>query len=177
VSKSVRLFGLMVLVALAGVVATPARAAEDMVQFGSTINVPKDASIHDAVCFFCSVNVHGTVKGDTVVFFGSVRVDGQMNHDVVVFFGDVDVADNASIAHDVVNFFGGVQLGENVTIGQDMVVMFGSLQTAESANVGGNRVVQPGVVFWGPLLVIVIGVYFLVHEVRGRRRVRMLRGY
>lgn len=176
-SKAVRLLGVTILIALMGLMVKPARAAQDMVQFGSTIEVPKDGSIHDAVCFFCSVNVHGTVRGDTVVFFGNVRIDGQTDHDVVVFFGDVDAAANTSIAHNVVNFFGRVRLGENATIGQDTVVMFGSLETAESASIGGNRVVQPGVVFWVPFLVIVLGVYFIVHEVRGRRRMRMLRGY
>jgi hypothetical protein len=177
VYNSLRLFGLMVLLVLAGLVATPARAAQDMVQFGSTIEVAKDSSIHDAVCFFCGVNIHGTVRGDTVVFFGNVRIDGEAKHDVVVFFGDVTAANDTSISHDLVNFFGKVHLGENTTVGQDAVVMFGSLEIADSASVGGNRVVQPGFVFWIPLLVIVLGITFIVHEVRESRRRRILRRF
>lgn len=166
-------------IALAAVllVATPARAAEDVVQFGNTIEVSKDAKVHDAVCFFCSVNVQGTVSGDIVVFFGSVRIDGQANHDVVVFFGNVTAADDSSIGQDLVNFFGGVRLGDNVKVGQDTVVMFGDLHAANSVNIHGDRVVQPGWIFWVPFLVIFGGISFVVHEVRMQRRQRYLRGY
>ena len=78
--------GLALLVLAAGV---PARAAKDVVHFGSSIDVGPGESIHDAVCFFCSVNVKGTVRGDMVVFFGDVRIDGHAEHDVVNFFGNV----------------------------------------------------------------------------------------
>jgi hypothetical protein len=152
----------------------PAYAAKDLVQFGSTIDVPANDKVHDTVCFFCSVNVKGTVEGDIVVFFGSVRIDGHANHDVVNFFGDVTASNDSSIGHDMVNFFGGVHLGKNVTVGQDAVVMFGSMHSDESASVGGSRVVEPGWIFWGPLLFLVIGVYVVVHEVRGYNRRRML---
>jgi hypothetical protein len=167
----------MLLLLLAGLCATPARAAGDVVQFGSAIDVDKDATIQDAVCFFCSVNVKGTVKGDIVVFFGSARVDGQADQDVVVFFGDVDAADDASIGQDLVNFFGTVRLDDHVTVDQDAVVMFGSLRAADTATVGGDRVVEPEWVFWGPFLAIALGIGFLVQEFRSNRRRRMLRGY
>lgn len=163
--------------ALLTLLAVPARAAQDVVQFGSTIDVGKNDTIHDAVCFFCSVNVKGAVNGDVVVFFGDVRIDGHANHDVVNFFGEVKAADGTSVGHDLVNFFGGVRLGENVSVGQDVVVMFGSLRAAESTTFGGERVVEPGWLFWGPFLVIVLGISFIVHEVRWRRRRRMLHGY
>jgi hypothetical protein len=171
-----RFFG-VVLFALLTMAAIPARASQDVVQFGSAINVAQNETIHDAVCFFCSVNVKGTVNGDIVVFFGSVRIDGQANHDIVNFFGEVKAADNTSIGHDLVNFFGGVRLGENATVGEDTVVMFGSLRAADSSSIGGSRVVEPGWIFWGPFLLIAIGISFLVQEVRGRRRRRILRGY
>lgn len=176
VSSRLRVFGIALLVLLASVMATPARAAQDIVEFGSTIDVPQKDAIHDAVCFFCSVNVEGTVNGDIVVFFGNVRINGQANHDVVNFFGDVTAADDTSIGHNLVNFFGGVRLGQNVTIGQDTVVMFGNLRAANSANFGGSRVVEPGWLFWGPFLVLGLGIYFVVHEFRGYRRRRLL-GY
>jgi hypothetical protein len=158
--------------------ATPARASQDVVQFGSAINVSKGDTIHDAVCFFCSVNVQGTVTGDIVAFFGDVRIEGRANHDVVNFFGEVKAADDTSIGHDLVNFFGGVQLGQNVTVGQDLVVMFGSLRAAQCASfmIGGSRVVEPGWLFWGPLLLVIFGISFVISEFRRARRRRML-GY
>ena len=167
----------LLLVLSAAALATPARAAEDIVEFGSTIDVPQKDTIHDAVCFFCSVNVEGTVNGDLVVFFGNVHIQGHANHDVVNFFGDVTVENDASIGHDLVNFFGGVRLGENVTVGQDTVVMFGNLRAAESTSYGGSRVVEPGWLFWGPVLTLSLGIYFVVHELRAYRRRRLFGMY
>jgi len=160
------LSGAAVLSLLALGLATPARASQDIVQFGNSIHVDQGSSIHDAVCFFCSVKVDGTVNGDMVVFFGSVEVNGHANHDVVTFFGPVRVADDASISHDLVNFFGGVHLGENSSVGQDTVVIFGSLYMAPSASIGGNRVVQPGWLFFIPLLLIIGLVRLIVRALR-----------
>ena len=44
-----RLFSQCLLGAALGVLSLPAYASKDEVQFGSTIHVPLDASIHDAV--------------------------------------------------------------------------------------------------------------------------------
>lgn len=165
-----------VFVALTSVAAMPARAAQDIVEFGSDIDVPAASSIHDAVCFFCSVNVKGTVDGDIVVFFGNVRIEGHANHDIVNFFGNVTAGNDTSIGHDLVNFFGGVRLGENVTVGEDMVVMFGNLRAAPSVSFGHTRVVEPGWIFWAPFVTISLVIYFVVHELRSYRRRRIF-GY
>lgn len=165
----------LVLVSIASI-AAPARAAEDVVHFASSIDVGKDSSVRDAVCFFCSVNVQGTVNGNVVVFFGSAHVDGQAKHDVVVFFGGARVGDEASVGKNLVNFFGGTRLGENASVGQDIVVMFGSLRVAASATFGGERVVLPGLLFFGPFLVIFLLVSFIRHESRMAWRRRMMLG-
>jgi hypothetical protein len=169
--------GLIVLVLMAAMLPASARAAADEVQFGNTIEVGPNQTIHDAVCFFCSVQVKGTVDGDIVAFFGNVHIEGHANHDVVNFFGEVKAADDASIGHNLVNFFGGVRLGQNVTVGEDTVVMFGSLRADDSASFGGSRVVEPGWIFWVPFLAIGLGVSFLVSEVRWRYRRRILGGF
>ena len=162
--------------ALAGI-ALPAHASKDVVQFGSNIEIAPEASVHDTVCFFCSVNDRGSVDGDIVVFFGNVHIEGHANHDVVNFFGKVTADDNASIGKDLVSFFGGVRLGENVTVGKDMVAMFGSVRAAPSVTVGGDRVVQPGWIFWGPFLVIMTVFIVVVREIRHQRRRHYARGY
>jgi hypothetical protein len=172
-----RVLGAALFVLFAATMATPARAGQDIVQFGNAIDVAPNQTIHDAVCFFCSVNIKGAVNGDVVVFFGSVNVEGHANHDVVNFFGEVRATDDSSIGHDLVNFFGGVRLGKNVNVGQDTVVMFGSLRAADSASVGGSRVVEPGWIFWGPVSAIALFIYFIVHELRNARRRRFVRGY
>lgn len=157
--------------------ASQARAAQDVVHFGDAIQVGQGETIHDAVCFFCSVHIKGAVKGDVVVFFGDVQIDGSADHDVVNFFGQVKAADETNIGHDLVNFFGGVRLGKHVTVGEDAVVMFGNLRAEDSASVGGSRVVEGGVIFWVPFLLIAGVVSFMVQEMRWRRRRRLLRGY
>ena len=171
------LTGFAVLALMVGLFSAPARAAEDVVHFGNSIDVGPNQRIHDAVCFFCSVNVHGIASHDIVVFFGSVHVDGQAEHDVVDFFGDVRLEQGSSIRHDLVNFFGSTWLAENASVGQDAVIMFGSLHEESSASVGKNQVVEPGFVFWGPFLVIFLIVGLVVRETRRARRMRYLRGY
>ncbi|HET6169167.1 MAG TPA: hypothetical protein VFE01_03255 [Terracidiphilus sp.] len=157
--------------------AVPAHANRDEVQFGSNIVVPPGSSIHDAVCFFCSVDGQGTLDHDVVVFFGNVHIAGHANHDVVDFFGDVRLDENATISHDLVSMLGSVHLGENASIGNDMVAMFGSVYTADSASVGGNRVVQPAWLLMIPLIILGSIVAFIVSLYRSYRRRQMFSGY
>jgi hypothetical protein len=172
--RTVRLLAIAVLAVL-GV--SPARAAQDIVHFGSAIDVGPNEAVHDTVCFFCSVRVKGNVNGDIVVFFGDVQVEGQANHDVVNFFGEVSASKNSSIGHDLVNFFGEVRLGQNVQVSQDTVVLFGDLRSAESDTFGGSRVIEPARIFWGPVLVIALIIWIAVHEIRQMRFRRHLRGW
>jgi hypothetical protein len=165
-----RLLSALLLTSALLLAATPAYAKKDAVQFGSNIVVPEGQSIHDAVCFFCSVNAKGSIDHDVVVFFGNVHIAHESKHDVVVFFGTARADDDAAIGHDLVNFFGSVRLGENASVGNDLVVMFGGLHAAESANVVGNRVFQPVWIFWTPLIVLGLIITLIVHEVRSRRR-------
>ncbi len=172
-----RLLLTTLLSAALAVFALPAHASKDVVQFGSNIDIAPDSTVHDTVCFFCSVNDRGSVDGDIVVFFGNVHIDGHANHDVVNFFGRVTANDNAAIGQDLVSMFGSVRLGENVSIGKDMVAVFGGVRSASTVTVGGDRVIQPGWVFWGPLLIIMLVVILVVREVRSHRRRAYIRGY
>lgn len=157
--------------------AAPARADSDAVHFGSNINVPAGMTVHDAVCFFCSVNVEGTVNGDVVAFFGHVHIAGAAHHDVVNFFGGVSAEDGATIGQDLVSFFGGVRLGENASVGHDMVVMVGDAQVANSAIVAHDTVVQPGWVLDFPLILLVGLFIFAVYELRAYRRRQFFRQF
>jgi hypothetical protein len=150
--------------------ATPAHADSDRVQFFSNINVGSDMAVHDAVCFFCNVNILGEAKGDVVVFFGNIHIAGHADHDVVNFFGSISAEDNAQIGQDMVSFFGLVRLGENVSVGKDLVAMFGMIHAPESVTVGHDRVAFPGWILFGPLLPVVLIIWLIVHVVRSNRR-------
>ncbi len=168
---------LCLLGAALAVAAAPARADQDAVQFFRNIDVTPDTPTHDAVCFFCSVRVEGEVKGDIVVFFGNVRLDGEAHHDVVNFFGNVTAADNSSIGGDLVSFFGSVRLGENVAVHKDVVAIFGAAHWPASVTVGKDRFVFSPWIFFGPLLVIFLVIFVIVHEVQVSRRRRFLQSY
>lgn len=172
-----RLFPAFLVVLALLFASTQARAEKDAVQFGSNINVAEGHSIHDAVCFFCSVNAKGDIDHDVVVFFGNVHIAHQSQHDVVVFFGSVRADDDAAIGHDLVNFFGTTHLGENVSVGGDVVVMFGGMHAADTVNIAGSRVSQPIWVFWTPLIVLGLIVTLIVHEVRSYRRRQYIAAY
>jgi len=167
-----RIFTLGLLTAALLSLALPAFADRDAVQFGSNIRVGKDAVVHDAVCFFCSVDAEGEIKGDVVVFFGDVRISGKADHDVVNFFGNVRADDNVPIGGSMVSMFGVMRLGENVSVGKDMVAMFGGIHAPDSVTVGGDRVAQPFWIFLGPLILVGIVVILVVREIRGRRQAR-----
>jgi hypothetical protein len=157
--------------------AAPARANSDAVHFGTNIYVAPNATVHDAVCFFCSVNVEGKVNGDIVVFFGTVHIAGSADRDVVNFFGGVRADDGASIGRDMVSFFGAVNLGEDVSIGHDMVAMLGSVHMADSVSVGNDHVVTPGWMLDFPLVLMLLVLILVVREYRSWRRRQFFRNY
>jgi hypothetical protein len=152
-------------------------AEQDQVQFFSNIHVGPDETVHDAVCFFCSVDLEGKATGDVVVFFGNTHIAKDAQHDVVNFFGSVTADENATIDNDLVSMFGNIRLGENVHIGQDLVAMFGSLHTGDGVSVEGDRVVQPAIFFFGPFIILVVVLVLVVREYRAYRRRLFLRGY
>ncbi len=157
--------------------ASQARAESDAVQFFNNIQVTPDAPVNDAVCFFCNVDAHGDVKGDIVVFFGNVRLDGHAHQDVVNFFGSVTAADNSAIGGDLVSFFGSIRLGENVRVNQDMVAMFGTVRNSASVSIGQDHVVFSPWILFGPLLIISLIVFVIVHEVRAHRERRFMQQF
>jgi hypothetical protein len=148
--------------------AVPAGAEQDAVQFFRNIDVTANEPVKDAVCFFCNVHVEGNAEGDIVVFFGNVHLNGEAHHDVVNFFGNVTVADNSSVGGDLVSFFGSVHLGENVVVHKDAVAIFGAVHAPPSTSVGGNRVAISPWIFFGPLLLLILVIYLIVHEVQTR---------
>ena len=150
--------------------ATPAHADRDAVHFFSNIHVASNATVHDAGCFFCNIDLDGEAQGDVVVFFGNVRIGGRANHDVVNFFGGVSAADNAQIGENLVSFFSLISLGENVSVGKDLVSMFGVVHAPESVTVGGDRVAMPFMIFLAPLMLIGLMVTLVVRAIREHRR-------
>jgi len=168
---------LPVLLLCAALAPAAARAEQDEVQFFSNIHVSSGSTVHDAVCFFCSVDVEGKATGDIVVFFGNTHIASEAHHDVVNFFGRVTADDNASIDHDLVSMFGSIRLGENVHVGEDLVAMFGTLQAGNGVTVDRDRVVQPAILFYVPLIFLSVILILIIREFRAWRRRALLRSW
>jgi hypothetical protein len=162
-----RILAIFLLAAAFAAASRPARAEQDQVQFFSNIEVSPGSTVHDAVCFFCSVNIEGKATGDVVVFFGNTHIASDAQHDVVNFFGHVTADDNASIDHDLVS----------IHVGDDLVAVFGTLHTGEGVSVEGDRVVEPAFIFYAPLIFLILVLILIVREYRSYRRRLFLRGY
>jgi hypothetical protein len=129
-------------------------SASDEVHFLQNIQISEDSTIHDVVCFLCSVEAKGDVQGDIVVFGGSLQLKGNAHRDVVVFAGNVN-------------------MGAEATIGRDLVIFGGQLNAGSHAMINGDRVIFPAWIFLFIFLVLfamVWGVYLLIRWLVDRGR-------
>ena len=66
--------GMMVLASLVLLWVPAARADRDVAKVGQDIVIPEGETAGDIACAFCSVRVHGDVKGDVALMAGHVRL-------------------------------------------------------------------------------------------------------
>ncbi len=133
-----------------------ARSSNDHVSVGNNITISESETAADIACVFCTVTIHGDVKGDIAVLFGSVTLDS-----------------GHTISGDVAMFGGDATLAEDAHIGGDVAIMAGDLNLAPTASVHGDRVVFPGR-FWllipfAPLLILAGIIWLIVYLVRRNR--------
>ena len=133
-----------------------ARSQQDRVSFGNDITVAEGESAGDIACAFCSVHVHGDVRGDVAVFFGNVIVDSdhRIAGDVAILGGNLDLA------------------GES-EIGGDLALAAGEANLSSGASIHGSQTVLPGR-FWllvpfAPLLILIGIIWLIVYLVRRNR--------
>ena len=136
---------------------TPAaRADQDRVSFGGDITVAEGETAGDIVCGFCSVHIHGDVKGDIAVLFGTVTVDPTHN-----------------ISGDVAILGGDLNLAPETEVGGDVAIMAGNANMASEATIRGDRTVLPGkgwlLVPFAPLLILIGIIWLIVYMVRRNR--------
>jgi hypothetical protein len=141
---------------LAAVAPSFARADQDRVSFGSDITVGEGESVADIACAFCSVRVHGTVKGDVAILFGSITVDS-----------------NQAVSGDVAILGGDLDLREEAEVGGDVAIAAGSANLAPGASIHGDRMVLPGRLWlllpFAPFLIVIGVVWLIVYVVRRNR--------
>jgi hypothetical protein len=95
--------GMLVLASLALLWVPAARAAKDVAEVGQDIVIPEGETAGDIACAFCSVRIHGDVKGDVAVAFGDLEVDPgrQISGDVAVLAGHVGLGEGSSVGRDL----------------------------------------------------------------------------
>ena len=138
--------------------ATPAlaRSSEDRASVGGDITVSENETVGDIACVFCSVHVHGDVKGDVAVVLGSVTVDSgrSIKGDVAVVGGDLNMSDESEV-------------------GGDVAVVAGNANLAPDVMIHGARTVMPGrawlLVPFAPLLFLIGVIWLIVYLVRRQR--------
>jgi hypothetical protein len=133
-----------------------ARSSEDHATFGSDITIAEGETAGDIACVFCTVHVHGDVKGDVAVLFGKVEVDT-----------------DRSISGDVAMLGADLSLAPGATVGGDLAMAAGDANVAPGARIHGSSMVLPGR-FWlllpfAPLLIVIGVIWLIVYIVRRNR--------
>ena len=151
--------GLLLISALLFLSAVPpsfARSSEDRASFGNDITVSEGETVGDVACAFCSVRIHGNVKGDVAVLFGSVAIDSSQ-----------------AISGDVAILGGDLNLGEDGRVGGDVAIAGGRAYLASDATIHGSRAILPGRLWvllpFAPLLILIGIIWVIVYLVRRNR--------
>jgi hypothetical protein len=132
------------------------QAEQNRASMGNDITIAEGESAGNVACAFCSVHVHGDVKGNVAVFMGNVSVDPthSISGHVAIFGGDLNLGADSQVLSDVAIFGGNVNLSSNAEIHGDRSVLTGR--------------------FWLllpflPLFVVIGIIWLVVHLIRRNR--------
>ena len=133
-----------------------ARSSEDRASVGNDITVAEGETAGDIACAFCSVHIHGDVRGDIAVLFGKVEVDP-----------------GRSISGDVAALGGDLNLAPGATVGGDVAIAAGDANLSPGAMIHGSSTVLPGRIWlllpFAPLLILIGLIWLIVYIVRRNR--------
>ena len=133
-----------------------ARSTEDRAGVGNDITVAEGETAGDIACVFCTVRVHGDVKGDIAILFGKVELDP-----------------GRSISGDVAGLGADLNLGEGAMVGGDIAIAAGNANLAPGAMVHGSSMVLPSRMWlllpFAPLLILIGLIWLIVYIVRRNR--------
>lgn len=141
---------------LIGVLPAFAKSSEDRASVGNDITIAEGETAGDIACLFCSVRVHGDVRGDVAVMFGRVDVDPghHINGDLAALGADLN-------------------LGEGATVGGDVAVLGGDANLASGAMIHGSRTVLSNRMWlllpFAPFLILIGLIWLIVYFVRRNR--------
>jgi hypothetical protein len=133
-----------------------AKSSDDRASFGNDITIAEGETAGDVACMFCTVRVHGDVRGDMAVMFGKVEIDP-----------------GRTVSGDVAALGADLNLGEGATVGGDVAIAAGDANLASGAMVHGSSMVLPGRLWlllpFAPLLILIGVIWLVVYFVRRNR--------
>jgi hypothetical protein len=133
-----------------------ANSSQDRVGVGTDIVVADGESAGDIACAFCTVRVHGDVRGDIATFLGTITVDAGRN-----------------IAGDVASLGGDLVMGQDASVGGDVAIAAGETRLASGAAIRGDKTVMPGRIWlllpFAPLFILAGVIWLIVYVVRRNR--------
>jgi hypothetical protein len=95
-TKAIRLAFIVLLAGISSMTAS-AQGSGSRTYFNQDIFVAQGQQIHNATCFFCSVQVEGDLTGRVFVLFGNLNVTGRIERGATVIGGNVVIDSQARI--------------------------------------------------------------------------------
>jgi hypothetical protein len=123
---------------------------------GGDITIAQGETVGDVACVFCSVKVHGDVKGDIAVLFGDITVDAGRN-----------------VGGDVAGLGSNLHLAEGACVNGDVAIAAGDVTKGPGASIHGSQSVMPSRIWlllpFAPLLILIGVIWLIVWLVRRNR--------
>lgn len=148
-----------------------AQAPGNRTYIGQDIFVASGQQIHNATCFFCSVQVEGDLTGHAFVLFGSLNLSGQVRDGATVIGGNAVVDSQARIGGDTTVIGGNAVYEADESLAGDAWVLGGHLSHVPRVKGEDRRrtVLSPKVM-WGLLVLLIAGAGAAIVVPRVRRR-------
>ena len=133
-----------------------AQSQQNRASVGDDITISAGDYVTEVACVFCSVHIHGDVKGNVAVVFGSVLLDAghTIGGNVAVVGGDLN-------------------MGAGAEVGGNVAIVAGDTNLAPGTEIHGSQAVLPShawlLVPLAPLLILIGIVWLIVYLVRRNR--------
>jgi hypothetical protein len=149
----IRVLGLLLSVLFTSAVAH-AQHHGSRTYFHQDIFVGQGQQIHNATCFFCSVQVEGDVTGRVFVLFGNINVSGRVDGPSTVIGGNAVIDSQAHIGGNALVVIGNAVYEAEDSIAGNAWVIGGHLSPVSHRVQSSHRMSFSPVVFFAAAIVL-----------------------
>jgi hypothetical protein len=165
-TQVLRSFVLMMMVAPVALAQEPG----SRMYVGQDIYVAQGQQIHNASCFFCSVQVEGDLTGNVFVLFGSLNVSGRVHGHATVLGGNAVIDAQARVGGDTVVLGGNAVYETDESLSGSAYVLGGHLSRVARPEGSRQRRISMSPMFFGLLGVLALLLLSAAVVPRVRRR-------